>query len=155
VVYEYLGVVGRSKEKEKFQLPRTTCYSLSEHKIIEWLDGAAQQNGHQSGVGGVIKINELLTYKWYLNCGQGINRRDELLGVSASLTLASQFSITYLVVHGDSKIVIDWVNREGALQVITLDCWKDMISYLIKLFRTIFFSHIFKEDNKEDDFLSK
>jgi ribonuclease HI len=155
VVYQSLGVVGRSRKKEKVQIPRTTCYAPSEHKTIGWFDGAAQQNGLQSGVGGVIKINEHSTYKWTLNCGQGTNTRDELLGVWASLTLASQLSITDLVVHGDSKIVIDWLNRKGALQVVTLDCWKDRISDLIKLFRTITFPIFSEKITKRLTCLSK
>ena len=44
---------------------------------------------------------------------------------------------------------------KGALQVVTLDCWKDRISDLIKLFKAITFSHIYKEDNEEADCLSK
>jgi hypothetical protein len=55
----------------------------------------------QSGAGGAIKINEHLAYKWTLNCGHGTNTRAKLMGVWASLTLASRLSITYLVVLGD------------------------------------------------------
>jgi ribonuclease HI len=108
------------------------AFAIPEEKIIGWFDGAAQQNGDQSGAGGVIKINEHTTYKWTLNCGHGTNTRAELLGVWASLTLASRLSITDFLVLGDSKIVIDWLNRKGALQVVTLDCWKDRIYELIK-----------------------
>jgi ribonuclease HI len=103
----------------------------------------------------VINISDLSTYKWTLNCGHGTNTRVELMGVRASLTLASRLSIIDLLVLGDSKIVIDWLKRKGALQVVTLDCWKDKISDLIKLFGTISFAHVFREENQEAVSLSK
>jgi hypothetical protein len=64
-------------------------------RIIGWFDGATQQNGDQSGAGGVLKISEQTTYKWTLNCGHGTNTRAELMGVWALLTLASRLSISY------------------------------------------------------------
>ena len=103
----------------------------------------------------MINITEHSTYKWTLNCGHGTNTMAEFLGVWASLTLASRLSITDFIVLGDSKIVIDWLNNKGALQVVTLDSWKDRIFELIKLFRTISFAHILREESQEADSLSK
>ena len=40
---------------------------------------------------------------------------EELVGVWASLILATRLSISDLHVLGDSKIVIDWLNGKGAL----------------------------------------
>jgi ribonuclease HI len=77
------------------------------------------------------------------------------LGVWATLTLASRLNITELEVFGDSRIVIDWLNRKGNLQVVTLDCWKERIRDLSKLFSPITFSHIYRDNNKEADRLSK
>ena len=101
----------------------------------------------------MIKITEHSTYKWTLNCGHGTNTMAEFLGVWASLTLASRLSITDFIVLGDSKIVIDWLNKKGTLQVV--DFWKDRISELIKIFRTISFANILREENQEVDSLSK
>jgi ribonuclease HI len=107
-----------------------------------WFDEVAQQNGEQSGVGGLIKINKNTSYKWMLNCGLGTNTRAERMGVWASLILATRLSITYLHVLGDSKIVIDWLNQKGALQVVSLESWKEMIKDILKDLRNITFSHI-------------
>jgi hypothetical protein len=111
VVCQTLGVVGSSTKKEKVQHPIIKKSIPKEHKKNGCFDGAAQQ----SGVGGVLKINEHLAYKWTLNCGQGTNTKAKLMGVWATLTLASRLSITYIEVFGDSRIVIDWLNKEGAL----------------------------------------
>jgi hypothetical protein len=58
-------------------------------------------------------------------------------------------------VLGDSKIIIDWLNNKGQLQVIALECWKDRITDLIQAFTQINFSHIYRETNVEADSLSK
>ena len=60
---------------------------------IYWFDSASQANGILSGARGVIKIYGNTIYRWTLNCGMGINTRDELLGVWDSLTLAYRLGI--------------------------------------------------------------
>jgi hypothetical protein len=56
---------------------------------------------------------------------------------------------------GDSKIIIDWLSRKGSLQVISLDCWKDKITDIFTSFQNISFNHVYREENKEADNLSK
>jgi ribonuclease HI len=84
---------------------------------VGWFDGVALSNGIQSGVGGLIKINDKTSIKWTFNCGPGTNTREEFLGVWATLLLATRLHITNLQVFGDSKIIIDWCNSRGKLQV--------------------------------------
>jgi ribonuclease HI len=128
---------------------------LKEGVPIGWFDGVAQVRGQISGAGGVIKINSHTEYRWMLNCGPGTNTRAEFLGVWALLTLASRLHLQDLQVFGDSKIVIDWLNHKCVLQVLNLECWKDQIKDLYKDFRTLIFSHIYKEYNQQSDELSK
>jgi ribonuclease HI len=64
-------------------------------------------------------------------------------------------SINEIQVLGDSKVVIDWLNEKGRLQASAIECWKLRIKELIKNFQEISFAHIFREFNKEADFLSK
>jgi ribonuclease HI len=111
--------------------------------------------GTNSGVGGVLVVNDHCKYKWLLNCGPGTNTRTELLGAWALLTVASRLSIQSLHVMGDSKIVIDWLRGKGRLQVISLDCWKDNLIALIASFQKVSFSHVYREDNQMADSLSK
>jgi hypothetical protein len=69
--------------------------------------------------------------------------------------LAARFNIEALQIFGDSKIIIDWLNRRGKLQVVSLLGWKDRIRELQKFFRDISFSHIYRDQNKDVDLLSK
>jgi ribonuclease HI len=103
----------------------------------------------------VLRINEHSTINWTFNCGLGTNTRAELLGVWATLTLASRLHFSKLQVFGDSEIVINWLNNKGNLNVISLDCWKERIRDIRKSFSIISFSHIYRESNKEADRLSK
>ena len=42
---------------------------------------------------GMIKISDKTSYKWTFNCGPGPNTRAELLGVWATLILATRLHI--------------------------------------------------------------
>jgi ribonuclease HI len=69
--------------------------------------------------------------------------------------MAQRLSISDIHIMGDSKIIIDWLNDIGSLQVISIDCWKDRVRELIKQFSVITFAHVYREENQEADFLSK
>jgi ribonuclease HI len=155
VVYKTLSVVGDYKIQLKAFAPRKILCLSAGGGTVGWFDGAAQQSGQNSGAGGVIRVNDHQSYKWFFNCGPGTNTRAELLGVWALLTLASRLSISDLLVQGDSKIVIEWLQGKGRLQVVSLECWKDRILEIIKHFRKISFTHVFREGNQEADSLSK
>jgi len=55
----------------------------------------------------------------------------------------------------DSKIVIEWLNKRGAIHALSLERWKERIIETLPLFRDISFSHIYGEENIEADYLSK
>jgi ribonuclease HI len=101
------------------------------------------------------QVTDHTIIKWTYNCGEGTNSKVELLGAWATLTLATRLHILDLQVLGDSRIIIDWLNNKGKLQVIALECWKDRIFELIKGFTQINFTHIYRELNLEADLLSK
>jgi ribonuclease HI len=155
IVYLVLGVVGMMGNKQKVSNPRISSTLLPVDKTLAWFDGVAQLNGTLCSVGGVLKVDDHSKYRWTLNCGRGTNSRAELMGAWATLTLATRLSIFELYVLGDSKIVIDWLNRKGSILVENLDGWKERIIDLIPLFRSITFAHIYREENKEVDLLSK
>jgi ribonuclease HI len=155
VAFQSLIAMGDYKSLLKASTPRVVLPLPTVGGIVGWFDGAAHISGQNSGAGGVIRINEHRYYKWIFNCGPGTNTRAKLLGAWALLTLASRLSISKLLVQGDSKIVIDWLQGKGRLQVVSLDCWKDRIIEIFKLFQKLTFTHVYREENKEADSLSK
>jgi hypothetical protein len=56
---------------------------------------------------------------------------------------------------GDSKIVIEWLNKRGTIQAIALESWKERILETLPLFRNISYAHIYCEESKEANILSK
>jgi hypothetical protein len=64
-------------------------------------------------------------------------------------------NIHYIQVLGDSKVIIEWLNRQGKLQVNNIEGWKQRLMDLIITFKGTSFHHIFRESNGEADFLSK
>jgi hypothetical protein len=91
-------------------------------KAIAWFDGAAQLDGTLCGVVGYILINSHTSYRWTLNCGQGTNTKAELMGTWASLILAHRLNIEVMLLLGDSKVIIDWINGKVDLQIVALEC---------------------------------
>jgi ribonuclease HI len=85
----------------------------------------------------------------------GTNTRAELLGVWATLFLASKLHIDTLQVLGDSRIVIEWLSSRGELQVVSLLAWKDRIRQLQSTFKKLNYTHIHREYNNSADQLSK
>jgi ribonuclease HI len=128
---------------------------ITEGLTTGWFDGAAQSDGLQSGAGGLLRISKNSYYSWTFNCGPGTNTRAELLGVWATLHLASRLNIEDIQIIGDSKIVIDWLNNKGKLQVSSLLGWMDRVRELHTTFRHISYKHTLREHNKEVDALSK
>jgi ribonuclease HI len=90
-----------------------------------------------------------------MNCGEGTNTKAGLISVWATLTLALHLSYPKLQILGDSKVVIDWLNKRGRLQACAIEGWKIKVQDLIKKFEVKSFQHIYRAHNKEVDILSK
>jgi ribonuclease HI len=122
---------------------------------MAFFDGASVERGTNCGAGGTIICRDLTEYRWHFNGGAGTNTKAELLGAWASLFIAKQLEIQYIQLIGDSKVVIDWLNKKGNIQAINIEGWKGKIRELISSFRGIYFQHIFREANVEVNKLSK
>jgi ribonuclease HI len=128
---------------------------ISEGLPTGWFDGAAHSNGLNCGAGGLIRVSKNSCYCWTLNCGPDTNTKAELMGAWASLLLATRLNLFDFQLLGDSKIVIDWLNSKGKLQVSSLLGWMDRTRELQKLFRQLTLIHTPRENNKKADALSK
>jgi len=106
------------------------------------------------GAGGKIALSTHTIIRWTLNGGQGTNTKAELIAAWASLLLTSLHSDTLLLL-GDSKLIINWLNGLTDFHVAALFCWKDRTKKATSLFSKLTFQHIFREENSEADLLSK
>jgi hypothetical protein len=75
------------------------------------------------------------------------------MGAWASLILAHRLNINEMLLLGDSKVIIDWINEKVDLQVTALECWKERTLEATRLVKNLSISHIYREDNKDTNIL--
>jgi hypothetical protein len=78
---------------------------------IGFFDGVGVEN--TCGIGIHIKISSEHTVKAHFAVGIGNNLKEELVGLWGLLLLSSYSSIKKLMVAGDSKFTIDWINSKS------------------------------------------
>jgi ribonuclease HI len=122
---------------------------------IAFFYGATINEGSICGAGGSMKIVYDPNITWFFNSGSGTNTKAELVGVWASLFMANLLDICQLQLMGDSKVVIDWMQRKGNLLATKIEGWKRRVRTLEKKFQDLLFQHIYRESNAEADSLSK
>ena len=128
---------------------------MDEGHTLVCFDGAAQSDGFCCGAGGTFKNHPSRVTKWFINCGVGTNTKAELMGLWASLTLVSFWSINHLLVLGDSRVIIDWITQKCKLHSIHIEGWMQKMMELSNHFSDINFHHIPRSHNREADALSK
>ena len=78
-----------------------------------------------------------------------IQHKSEILSLWGLLLLLSYFSIKKLMVVGDSKVTIDWINSKSNLNLyISKKYWKDKIRSLKDKFQSINFMHLHRQFKK-------
>jgi ribonuclease HI len=155
VVHRISGTFTWQPTIPKFFQNRVCEFNLADGYTLACFDGAALANGECCGAGGIFKTHASRTTKWFLNCGAGTNTKAELLGLWATLLLATLWSIDKIKILGDSKVIIDWIKQQGQLNSVNIECWKLKTLDLASKFKDISFQHIYREHNKEADLLSK
>jgi hypothetical protein len=69
------------------------------------------------------------------------------MGAWASLILAQRLNIEVMLLLGDSKVIIDWINGKADLRTTALECWKERTIEATRLIKSLSASHIYREDN--------
>jgi len=134
---------------------RTCNFVQHEGFTLACFDGAALSNVECCGAGGTLKFQTSKVINWFIDCGSRTNTKAELMGLWATLTLANHCSIEKFQVLGDSKVIIDWINKKGRLHAVHFEGWKLKTIELVTIFQDISFHHIYRDHNKEADSLSK
>jgi len=76
--------------------------------------------GKKCGAWFVLKCPALGTFNMKMNYGYGTNTKGELLALWCILYFSNVLKVTRLMLAGDSKIIIDWLNNYNNLQVLSL-----------------------------------
>lgn len=88
---------------------------------VGFFDGASQLSSCRCGVW--LRISPTCHYKIHWSGGFGTNMRAEILALWGLLWIASQLCIDDLWVFGDSKVLVDYVNRGNKLDSVQHETW--------------------------------
>ena len=123
---------------------------------IPWayFDGASQGDPPLGGLGGVLYLSENHKIQARFAPGNCTNNKVELAALHLVLNLAINNNISQLQVFGDSKMVVDWVNRKIQINAPHLQQLLNAIRRLLEFFTGFRISHICRELNMEVDGLS-
>ena len=87
--------------------------------------------------------------------GHCTNNKDELVALHMNLKVAINNNFSDLQVFGNSKMVVDWVNKKIQIYSPHLQQLLNAIRRLLEFFTGFRISHIYRELNMEADGLSK
>ena len=73
--------------------------------------------------------------------------RKKILSLWGLLLVVDKMGLLELIVYGDSKTIIDWVNDVALLEVLALDHWCNIIKYLVIGFFIFRCEHTYREHN--------
>ena len=107
------------------------------------------------GLGGVIYFSDKHKVQANFYPSHCTNNKEELAALHTVLNLAINNNISQLQVFGDSKMVVDWVNKKIQINAPHLQQLLRAIRRILELFTGFNITHIYKELNMEADGLSK
>ena len=142
-------------------IKRQTFYSLHMNSIITKsrcllrFDGCSKGNPGKSGAGAVIYTDNYELWADYLYLGSNVtNNQAEYAGLILGLKKALELNITELDVEGDSKLVIQQMNKTYKCNSPKLYSSFKISCELSSQFDIITFRHIYRDDNKRADKLA-
>ena len=122
---------------------------------IPWafFDGASQND--RAGAGLCIYLNPEHSFKASVGLGMGTNNFAELSALRLLLCWFLKKNIFAIQVFGDSLNVINWVNGTSSCQNQILKNLLEEIMLLKTSFNSLSLCHIYRDNNKEANQLSK
>lgn len=121
---------------------------------LAWFDGATHPNPGKMGIGGVLKspAGDITTVSYA--AGQGDSNEAEYIALIAILQAAVAAGAAKLVIHGDSRVVLDDVQTETA-GIAVLHMQRMQAKQLLSLLNDVSFRWIPRTKNSMADALSQ
>jgi ribonuclease HI len=121
---------------------------------LAWFDGATHPNPGKMGVGGVLQspAGDMMTFSYAI--GQGDSNQAEYMALIAILQAAVDAGVAKLVVHGDSRVVLDDVQTSTA-GITVLHAQRIQARQLLALLNDVSFRWIPRRKNILADALSQ
>jgi ribonuclease HI len=145
----------------KIILPKITLSNEKYAKIYPEInyklqfDGCSKSNPGIAGAGAVIyNLDEEISAKIQFVGNNATNNVAEYTGLIIGLKEAINLNIKTLLVEGDSMLVIKQMKGEYKVKSVNLINLYNQAKDLEKMFDSIEFQHIYRENNKRADELS-
>jgi ribonuclease HI len=120
-----------------------------------FFDGADSGDHLLYGEGGCLHLSEHHFFFLRVGLGADTNNFSEILALKLLLLFVVEKGCKTLQVFGDSLLIINWVNRKQNCHIARLLPILEEVMRIISTFDIITFSHIYREQNKMADRLSK
>lgn len=118
-------------------------------------DGAAQGNPGNAAIGIVLKDNEKNTTMHFSHfIGTYDTQQAEFIAVIYALKLAKQYHMTSIILHTDSKTVVDSIDKAYIKQPLYQPLLNEILNLLTE-FDLFFIKWIARHENKNADHLAK
>jgi ribonuclease HI len=124
-------------------------------EYVLYFDGCSKGNPGVAGAGFVIYKNQVEIYHESLFVGEKeTNNVAEYSGLVAGLTAALTQNIKNLQVRGDSELIIKQMNDIYKVKSVNIIKLYQQAKAMEKMFTTITFKHVYRNDNKRADALA-
>lgn len=120
-----------------------------------WFDGSATPNPGRIGLGCVLRAPDGRMLEISRPAGNGDSNRAEYLALIAVLALAGKMDVPHLVIHGDSRIVIDDVTAREPVRVPDLHSLREQVLHLLAAIPSVHFIWIPRARNAGADALAR
>jgi ribonuclease HI len=137
--YEEYKDQSRLKEPHQNQIDPLM---INERRPWHFFDGASNDNPGKCGAGGCLYLNPSHVVFFSLGMGLGSNNWAELSTLAALLRLAVEIRVEDLQVHGDSKLIIHWLNGTSNIQNLRLKAVMNQILAMKLCFQSVYLIQI-------------
>jgi len=147
------GIAERRQRKVETRAAQLRAQAPDPAAWLAWFDGATHPNPGRMGIGGVLRSPSGATTEISFHAGDGDSSEAEYRALIAVLEAALAMRPAKLVIHGDSRVVIDDVqSQRGAVALTT---WRARAQDLIAQLADVTLRWIPRAKNAAADALSQ
>lgn len=150
-IFVYFLEIGPKKEKRPWR--HIQYKEVWSHYLVVFFDGASSNRVCGHGDFLILKVGSSFHFSW--NSGSWRNNRVELITLWGALLCDKWLVIEDLVVFGDSKVILDWVQHRSTFGPPSLTLWMQQIRTLIISFHRLSINHVYIEQHQVANILSK
>jgi len=123
-------------------------------KYVAAFDGGATPNPGNMMIGGFIKLNGELIYRYSDSIGHGTNNIAEYASLLRLVKQAQRLSIQNIYIQGDSQLVINQVNGVWKAKDPRMKQYRDRVLATLKHIKHWELKHVLRKHNSEADSLT-